>query len=79
MPNPVKGLLEIYEDMVEVLLVLVIFLTENAQVEDLLCGTPSFSEACLFFSDDLLCLCLQSHCLVVLALLQVAFLGKCDD
>ena len=30
MPNPVKGLLEVYEDLVEVLLVLEIFLTENA-------------------------------------------------
>ena len=29
-PNPVEGLLEVYEDMVEVLLVLDIFLTENA-------------------------------------------------
>ena len=29
LPNPVEGLLEIYEDMVEVLLVLEIFLTEN--------------------------------------------------
>ena len=28
MPNPVEGLLEVYEDMVEVLLVLEIFLTE---------------------------------------------------
>ena len=27
MPNPVEGLLEVYEDMVEVLLVLEIFLT----------------------------------------------------
>ena len=27
MPNPVEGLLEVYEDMVEVLLVLGIFLT----------------------------------------------------
>ena len=51
--------------------------------------------ACLFFSDDLLCLWLKSvqyHLqhdfawvtdkvdrLVVLTLLQVAFLGKCDD
>ena len=54
MPNPVEGLLEVYEDMVEVLLVLEIFLTEDLQVEDLLCGTPSCSEACLFFSDYLL-------------------------
>ena len=30
MPNPVEGLLEVYEDMVEVFLVLEIFLTENA-------------------------------------------------
>ena len=30
MPNSVKGLLEVYEDMVEVLLELEIFLTENA-------------------------------------------------
>ena len=30
MPNPVEGLLEVYEDMVEVLLVLEIFPTENA-------------------------------------------------
>ena len=59
------------------------------------CGTPFCSEACLFFDDDLLRLWLQSvqydlqhdfawvtdeadHS-VVLALLQVAFLGKCDD
>ena len=71
------------------------FLAEKAYVEDLLCGASSCSEACLFFSDDLLHLWLQSvqydlqhdyawvtnkaYCLVVLALLQVAFLGKCDD
>ena len=78
--------------MVKVLLVLEIFLTEDSYVEDLLCGAPFCSEACLFFSDDLLRLWLQSvqydlqhdfawvtdHS-VVLALLQVAFLGKCDD
>ena len=72
-----------------------IFLTENALVEDLLCGTPSCSEACLFFGDDLLRLWLQSvpydlqhdfawvtdeaYCSVVLALLKVVFLGKCND
>ena len=37
MQNPVEGFLEVYEDMVEVLLVLEIFLTENAYVENLLC------------------------------------------
>ena len=30
MPNPVEGLLKVYEDMVEVLLVLGIFLTEDS-------------------------------------------------
>ena len=55
MPNSVKVLLEVYEDMVEVLLLLEKFLTE-----DLLCGTPSCSEACLFFGDDLLRVWLQS-------------------
>ena len=60
----------------------------------MLCGAPSCSEACVFFRDDF-CLWLQSvqydlqhdfawvtdeaDCSVVLALLQVAFLGKCDD
>ena len=39
--NPFEGLLEVYEDMVEVLLVLEIFLTELSKAEDLLCGVPS--------------------------------------
>ena len=30
MPNPVEGLLEVYEDMVKILLVLEIFLTEDS-------------------------------------------------
>ena len=30
MPNPFEGLLEVYEDVVQVLLLLEIFLTENA-------------------------------------------------
>ena len=83
------------EDVAEVSLVLGILLAEDSQVEDLLCGAPSCYEACLFFSDDLLRLWLQfvqydlqhdfawvtdeADCSVVLALLQVAFLGKCDD
>ena len=44
MPNPVDDLLEVYEDMVEVSLVLEIFLTEDSYVEDLLCGAPFCSE-----------------------------------
>ena len=96
MPNSVEDPHKVYEDMVEVLLVLGIFLTEDSWVEDLPCGACSFcSESCLFFSEDLLCLWLQSvqydlqHDFawvtdeadrsVVLILLQVAFLGKCDN
>ena len=60
MPNPVEGLPEVYEDVVEVLLVLEIFLTEDSQVQDLLRGAPSCCDACLFFNDDLLRLWLQS-------------------
>ena len=95
MPNQVEGCPEVYKDMVEVLLVLEIFLTEVSLVEDLLRGASSCSEAYLFLSNDLLRLWLQSdqndlqHDFawvadeadrsIVLALLQVAFLGKCDD
>ena len=59
MPNPVEGLLEVYEDMVEVLLMLETFLTEDLLVEDLLCGAPTCSEGCLFLRNDLLRLRLQ--------------------
>ena len=89
MPNLVEDLLEVYEDIV--LLALDIFFTMDSQIEDLLCGGPSCSEACLFFIDDPLRLWLHSvqydfhHDFtrvtdkadrsVLLALLQVAFLG----
>ena len=60
MQNPVEGLREVYEDMVEVLLVPERFLAEKAWAEDLLCGAPTYSGACLFFGDDPLRLWLQS-------------------
>ena len=69
--------------------------TKDSQVEDPLCGASSCFEACLFFSNDLLCLRLQSvqydlqyefvwvaddtDRFVVLALLQAAFLWKYND
>ena len=37
MPNSVEGLLEVYEDMVDVLLMLEIFLTVYSRLEDFLC------------------------------------------
>ena len=54
MTNPVEGLFEVYDDMAVVLLVLEKLLTENSYVEDQLCGAPTCSEACLFFSNYLL-------------------------
>ena len=38
MPYPVKGLLEVYEDKVEILLMLQVFLAENPEIEYLFCG-----------------------------------------
>ena len=75
MLKPGEGLLQIYEDMVGVLLVLNIFLSEDLKVEDLLCGAPSLSEACLFFSNDFLRLLLQS----VQYDLQHDFAGVTDE
>ena len=71
-----------------------IFLLEDSKFFlDQLCGASSCSETCLFFSNDRLWLqSVQSDLQhdfawvtdeadrsVVLALLQAAFLGKCDD
>ena len=33
MPYPVKGLFEVYEDMVEILLMLQVFLAEDPEIE----------------------------------------------
>ena len=60
MPDPVKCLFEVYEDMVQILLMLQMFLTEDTEVEDLFSGTSSWSETSLFFSKNLLCLWFQS-------------------
>ena len=59
MPNPDEGLLEVFEHRVEALLMLEIFLIDDSYAENLQCSAPSCSEACLFFSDDLLRFWLQ--------------------
>ena len=46
--------------MVEIFLVLQVLFAEDSKVEYLLCRTVSCSKAGLFFSDDILCLWLQS-------------------
>ena len=43
-PYPVKGFLEVSEDMVETLLMLQVFLAEDPEIEYLFCGAPSGSE-----------------------------------
>ena len=55
MPYPVKGLLEVYEDIVEILLMLQVFLAEDPEIKYLFCGAPSSSETCLLFCNDLFC------------------------
>ena len=54
MSYPVKGVLEIYEDMVQILLMLEVLLTQDSEVEDLFRGATSGSEPGLFFSNCLL-------------------------
>ena len=56
----IKGLLEVCEDMVEVLLMLQVFFAEDPEIEYLFCGAPSGSETRLFFCSDLFCLWLES-------------------
>ena len=89
-PYLVKGLLEFYEVIVEILQAI---LAEDPEIEYLFCGAPS-TETHLLFCNDFFCLWLESvqdvvqHGLtrmadkaggfVVLAQLQVAFLWKCD-
>ena len=56
MPYFIKGLLEIYEDMIQALLMLKVFLAKDTKVEDMFTGAMSCSKTRLFFSDDLFCL-----------------------
>ena len=52
MPYPVKGLLEVYEDMIEILLMLQVFLAEDPEIDYLFCGAPSGSKpACCSVMD----------------------------
>ena len=51
MPYPVKGFFEINEDMVQILLMLEVFFTQDSKVEDLFCGPFSGSKPRLFYSN----------------------------
>ena len=53
MPYSVKGCFAINEDMVQILLMLEVLLTQDSKVDDLFCGASSGSEPSLFFSNYL--------------------------
>ena len=92
MPYPVKGFFEIYEDMVQILLLLKVLFTQDSEVEYLFCGTSPGSEHSLFFSNNLFSLEFEplqndsqhdftwmtdeANGSVILAELYVAFLGR---
>ena len=46
-----KAFFEVNEDMVQILLVLEVLLTQDSKVEDLFCGASSGSEPSLLFSN----------------------------
>ena len=45
-PYPVKGLFEVYEDMVEILLMLQVFLAEDPEIEYSVVFHPALKPAC---------------------------------
>ena len=95
MPYSVKGFFEINEDMVQILLMLEVLLTQDSKVEDLFCGASSGSEPSLFFSNYFFSLGFQpiqdnlqhdfarmtgeADSSVVLAELQVALFRECNN
>ena len=50
MPYAVKGFFEINEDMVQILLMLEVFFTQDSKVKDLFCGASFGSAPRMFFS-----------------------------
>ena len=56
---PEKILFEVYEDKVEILLMLQVFLAEDPEIKYLFCGAPSGSETRLLLCIDLFCLWLE--------------------
>ena len=60
MPDSIKCLLKIYEDMVKLLLVLEILFHEYPNIANLFNGTATWSEASLFLCNDLFSLRFKS-------------------
>ena len=95
MPYSVKGFFEINEDMVQILLMLEIFFTQDSKIEDLFCGASFGSEPSLFLSNyffssgfeliqydfqhDFARMTDEADSSIVLAELQVALFGECSN
>ena len=95
MPYSVKGVFEINEDMVQILLMLELLFTQDSKVECLFCGAFSGSEPSLFFSNyffrfgfkpiqddcqhDFARMTDEVDSSVVLAELQVALFKECNN
>ena len=47
---PCQRPFEVYEDVVEIQLVLQVFLADDPEIQYLFCGAPSGSETCLLFT-----------------------------
>ena len=56
MPYSVKGVFEINEDIVQILLMLEVLFTQDSKVEEMFCGASSDSEPSLFFRNYFLSL-----------------------
>ena len=80
MPDSVKCLLEVYEVVKQITLVLFMLLNDDCTINDLFYCAPAWSKTCLFFCQQFLGLGLESaednleHGTKVLMLLEVAFL-----
>ena len=53
MPYPLKCFFEIYEDIVQILLMLKVLFTQDSEDEDLFCGASPGSEPSLFIINNL--------------------------
>ena len=60
MPDSVKRLLEVYEVVEQIALVLKVRLYDDSAIEDLFYCAPAWSKICLFFCQQFLSLGLES-------------------
>lgn len=78
-----------FKDIIEILLVLEVLVTDNSETEYLCCGFVSSSDSCFFFNNDVFVLHYfqydftkitdKADCFLILAILEVLFLENCHD